>query len=103
MTVALPRAFAPAAGARPCLTYDFSGKRHAASLFEQRTDSKVSLDIFAKYAKLHDMTEIRILKVPEDLKRALKVRAATEDKGLNDLILEILIASVEKANSKGAR
>ena len=64
---------------------------------------KVSLDIFAKYAKLHDMTEIRILKVPEDLKRALKVRAAAEDKGLNDLILEILIASVEKANSKGAR
>jgi plasmid stability protein len=49
------------------------------------------------------MTEIRILKVPEDLKRALKVRAAAEDKGLNDLILEILIASVEKANSKGAR
>jgi plasmid stability protein len=49
------------------------------------------------------MTEIRILKVPEDLKRALKVRAATEDKGLNDLILEILTASLEKANSKGAR
>jgi plasmid stability protein len=46
------------------------------------------------------MTEIRILKVPEDLKRALKVRAAAEDKGFNDLILEILTASVEKANSK---
>ena len=47
------------------------------------------------------MTEIRVLKVPDELKRSLKVRAAIEGKGLNDLILEILATAVEKAKRKG--
>jgi hypothetical protein len=48
------------------------------------------------------MTEIRILHVPEDLKRSLKMRAVAEDKGLNDLLLEILSAAAGKpAKGKG--
>ena len=47
------------------------------------------------------MTEIRVLKVPDNLKRSLKVRAASEGKGLNDLMLEIIAAAVEKTKAKG--
>ena len=42
-------------------------------------------------------TEFRIHNMPEDLHKALKLKAVTDDLPLNDLIIQILQAAVDKA------
>lgn len=46
------------------------------------------------------MAELRVYNVPEDLRRRLKIKAASEDISMNELIIKLLQEALDKPTTK---
>ncbi len=59
------------------------------------------MHFYAVYDIYVVMTEIRIVKVPEELKRSLKMKAVAEGRSMNEVLIDIITTAVSKQKKRG--